>query len=241
MVLRAFVLPLIVSPLSIHHTWLKRSPRWSTLYVPGSFPETTSFQLYTRPSRASLWATSSEADPFRPQKHPVDPVIINLVLHTTVEGHDLDVALEDFRARRVVGGCKVEDGKDEDLLSLDEWTIVEERTRGVAKQQLILQQALEAAVDANPWIAKFKATGDYGLLAEEGAKAVKNKMNPLVALCRAECLLALWMLHMAPNAPLSVPFIDDEKKDVLSHVDAIAALILSTPEQEGEDAAMNAT
>ena len=170
---------------------------------------------------AEAASPAAKEDPFRPAKHPVDPVIINLVLRTVVEGKDLDAALDDFRARRVQGGGdssgteEEEEEDDDELLGVDEFAVVEERTRGVAASAAALGGALEAAAAAAPWITKYKMQGDYGLPAPPA--------DPLAALNRAECLLALWMLHVAPGAPLPVPFVDDEKAEVLAHPDAAAA------------------
>ena len=142
-----------------------------------------------------------------------------MVLRAVVEGKDLDAALDDFRARRVEGGGgSGGDGGGDEPMAADEFAVVEQRTRGVAASAAVLEGALEAAAAATPWIAKFKATGDYGLPLD-----TTPADNPLVALNRAECLLALWMIHLAPGAPLPVPFVDVEKAGVLSHPDAAAA------------------
>ena len=58
--------------------------------------------------------------------------------------------------------------------------------------------------------------GDFGLpLTGDGSN------DPLVCLCRVECLLALWMTYEAEGAPLPVPFVDEEKMEVLQSQTAL--------------------
>lgn len=44
---------------------------------------------------------------------------------------------------------------------------------------------------AHAWISKFKMHGDFGVQASAG-----QPLDPLASLCRVECLLAIWMIHL---------------------------------------------
>ena len=66
-----------------------------------------------------------------------------------------------------------------------------------------LLQTLEAAVEATPWIGQFGASATFGV----GAPT-----DPYVRMCRAECMLALLILHVEDE---TVEFIDEERLEVL--------------------------
>lgn len=79
-----------------------------------------------------------------------------------------------------------------------------------------LVEALVAAVDATAWVAKYKEEGRFGLPLDSE--------DPLVAMQRNECLLALYLLREHPDGlrsadgapPLKASdFIDDERLEVL--------------------------
>ena len=90
-------------------------------------------------------------------------------------------------------------------------------TRAVVAAEGRLSAALQSAVDATPWVTKYKAQGDFGLpLTGDGSD------DPLVCLCRVECLLALWMTYEAEGAPLPVVFMDEEKMEVLEKQSVIS-------------------
>jgi hypothetical protein len=72
---------------------------------------------------------------------------------------------------------------------------------GAAQSQLIDQ--LEALVASTPWISKFGATASFG---------VGPSADPYVRMCRAECMLALIILHVEGG---KVDFIEEERLEVL--------------------------
>ena len=66
-----------------------------------------------------------------------------------------------------------------------------------------LEQLLEQVVADTPWIEQFGMGAEYG---------VGELSNPYVRACRAECMLAVLMLHLE-HAP--VEFIDADRLEVL--------------------------
>jgi hypothetical protein len=54
-------------------------------------------------------------------------------------------------------------GSFEGGLSVADWSTVESRVLGVVRNLSKLEQALEAAANAAPWIARFKAQSEFGL------------------------------------------------------------------------------
>lgn len=195
--------------------------------------------------RRSAASASAGPDPFRPARHPIDPVAINVLQKalfakagTTPGGASgagasagaveaaarLEAFLGDARQRRVEGEANAAE-----RLSLEEWATIERRVRAVVALQPQLEAALLAATNAHPWIAKYKSGGDFGLPLDGAPPA-----SALVALNRSECLLALWMLHVGESSSvpgnggegeaLAVRFLDDDRLEVLRHPSAKAAL-----------------
>jgi len=113
-----------------------------------------------------LASDNSNADPFRPPRHPLDPIIIN-ILQRALFGKDNSEATE--RATKVLAAAKAQrvrsaaearaTGSDEgDWLDEDEWSVVEARVGEVVSAQHSLEALLLAATDRTPWISKYKVS-----------------------------------------------------------------------------------
>jgi len=146
-------------------------------------------------------AQQSNADPFRPSKHPLDPMVINVLQRSLFRSSS---TIEDVIAEAKLK--RASDADTDDKMSSEEWDIVEARVRGVTENRAELEVVLQKATDAAPWIAKFRAGGDFGLPIEA------KDPTELVALNRCECLLALWMLR----SDSEVAFMDEDRLGVLT-------------------------
>ena len=85
----------------------------------------------------------------------------------------------------------------------------------------VLVDHLEALVASTPWISKFGATASFG---------VGPPSDPYVRMCRAECMLALIILHVEGGA---VDFIEEERLEVLrdeTSPEAVKAMRAATAE-----------
>ena len=150
---------------------------------------------------------TAKDDPFRPANPPIEPMVINAIQELLGGSKSAaDVAAAAVAARKA--------DPDYALTSEDE-TMLKTRVLqagGAADEILAL---LEAAVAATPWIAQFKMTSGYG---------VGELSDPYVRACRAECVLAILVLHVDGG---EVNFIDEERIEVLrdaAPADAIEAV-----------------
>ena len=75
--------------------------------------------------------------------------------------------------------------------------------KGAEKAVGVATQQKEAAVAATPWVSQFKMSPSYG---------VGEVSDPYVRACRAECMLAVIVLHVDGH---EVDFIDEERIEVL--------------------------
>mmetsp|Transcript_79185 Transcript_79185/g.158141 ORF Transcript_79185/g.158141 Transcript_79185/m.158141 type:complete len:227 (-) Transcript_79185:152-832(-) len=195
--------------------------------TPCSLPRPLS---HTQRAVRRLASDNSNADPFRPPRHPLDPIIIN-ILQRALFGKDNSEATE--RATKVLAAAKAQrvrsaaearaTGSDEgDWLDEDEWSVVEARVGEVVSAQHSLEALLLAATDRTPWISKYKSGGDFGLPIDDQRPA------EMVALTRCECLLALWLLWGCTQGPKPVPFLDEDRLAVLSMPTPEAEAFLAT-------------
>jgi hypothetical protein len=103
------------------------------------------------------------------------------------------------------------------------------RVVGVTVRLSSLEHDLHRRCGAAPWISKFNAWDSFGVLADESDASVVNDRiahDPLFALNRAECLLAVYVRHVeepelrTKNATVpggsTVDFIDDDRRSVLA-------------------------
>lgn len=90
-----------------------------------------------------------------------------------------------------------------------------------------LHGALEQVVADTPWIDKYGMGADLGM---------GDAANPYVRACRAECMLAVLMLHLER---VEVDFIDSDRLDVLrdapSSVSLEAVRTALVEPSEGQD------
>jgi hypothetical protein len=113
------------------------------------------------------------------------------------------------------------------LTSSEQQTIAG-RVVGVTVRLPSLEHELHRRCAAAPWIAKYNAWDSFGVLADEtDATGVSGQISndPLFALNRAECLLALYVRHVeepelrTKNATVpggsTVDFLDDDRQSVL--------------------------
>mmetsp|Transcript_24684 Transcript_24684/g.72323 ORF Transcript_24684/g.72323 Transcript_24684/m.72323 type:complete len:180 (-) Transcript_24684:115-654(-) len=153
---------------------------------------TTAVPLVWRLSEPCSMATP---DPFRPQRPPLEPLAINAIQELLVEGSSaVTVAQKAIEAR----------ANDPDY-TLDAAEEAELRANimqvGTARAPIL--SLLEGVVSATPWIEQFGMAPQFGM---------GNVSDPYVRLCRAECMLAVLLLHVE-GAPVS--FLDEERLEAL--------------------------
>ena len=141
-------------------------------------------------------SADSKADPFRPARPPLSPMIINALQDLLKdEANDPQaVAGKALAARAADPDYSLTEG-EADLLTR---RVVQ--CHAVRKQLMAL---LEAAVDATPWVRQFGATASIG---------VGDDKDPYVRACRAECMLAALILHVDGD---EVDFLDEERLEVV--------------------------
>ena len=160
--------------------------------------------LSTPPPRALC--VCAVDDPFRPAKPPLEPMVINAVQELLGGVEPSEAATSAIDARRA--------DPDYSLTSEEEALLTRWVTQcGAAGDDLTA--LLGAAVDATPWITRFGATAQFG---------VGDASDPYVRACRAECMLAVLILHVDGG---EVSFIDEDRLEVLQEAppaEAIAAV-----------------
>ena len=154
---------------------------------------------FAPPSRAPLHAPraaiSANVDPFRPTRPPLEPLIINAV-QELLEG--------DAPAAAVAERAVQKRAADPDYtLTADEEALLTQRVERIGAARAPLEALLGAIVDGTPWVTKFGMSGDFG---------VGDVRDPYVRACRAECMLALLLLHVEA---LPVDFIDEDRLELL--------------------------
>ena len=149
------------------------------------------------PHRPSLLTASAvgKADPFRPDNPPLEPIVINAI-QDLLRGDvsPSDVAASALEARRADPDYSLTDDEE---ARLRRWVL----QSGAAAAELVA--ALDAAVEATPWVSKFGATASFG---------VGDVSDPYVRACRAECMLALLIFYVDKS---DVAFVDEDRLEVL--------------------------
>ena len=134
------------------------------------------------------------ADPLRPARPPIEPMTINGIQDVIV-GRDVEESVSwMLQARSADPDYQLTDNEERRM---------SHHLRCVAAARDPLMGLLQAAVGAAPWVAKYGTESDFGL---------GDAADPYVRSCRAECLLALLILH-AEGGP--VDFIDADRLEVL--------------------------
>lgn len=137
------------------------------------------------------------ADPFRSARPPIEPLAINALVKGLQAGAaaDVDALLAETVARRAHDA--------DSALSDGEAELLRAWITGVLANQSALLKALSGLAQAEPFL-------DLGVGKDD---------NPYVMLCRAECMLALHLLHVAAaDEKRAVSFIDADRLEVLAAV-----------------------
>ena len=149
----------------------------------------------------SLTCSEAKADPFRPERPPLSPMIINAVQELLKPGGGGDdETLPDAVASRALEARAAD---PDYALTPDEASLLTQRVRQCHAARVPLLALLEAAVDATPWVRQFGATASIG---------VGDEKDPYVRSCRAECMLGALILHVDGG---EVDFLDEERIEVL--------------------------
>lgn len=90
--------------------------------------------------------------------------------------------------------------------------LMEQRILQVGRALVPLHGALEQVVADTPWIDQYGMGADLGM---------GDVANPYVRACRAECMLAVLMLHLER---VEVNFIDSDRLEVLRDAPSSASL-----------------
>ena len=135
---------------------------WSPCRSFGTFNNALKPKL-TRPRTAAANEVGT-LDPFRPLRHPLEPVAINVLQRALFRAmetggdddrHCLERTLDAIRESRSAPEGETLSGDDE-RLTFEEWSTVEAWARGVVASKDVLEAALVEVAAAHPWIAKYK-------------------------------------------------------------------------------------
>lgn len=110
-------------------------------------------------------------------------------------------------------------------LTNEEAQTIAGRVVGVVMRFGEIETLLSKKVSAVEWVQKYGQWNDFGIMEDERNVQERIQDDPLFSMCRAECLLALFLntieLPRLLEAGQSVPdksvldFIDDDRRDVL--------------------------
>lgn len=223
---------------------------WAVKLSAFTFPASSKFsrQASLLPSSWSLTAVKGDpvraATGIRPSLHPLTINAISTVLQQRTKKNSnlrvddagvagLDVALA---AGKIVADAlqkRQEQSKQDDMiLTPEEAQTVAGRVVGVTMRLPQLEQLLYEKCKATPWIAKYGEWFTFGVLQNEEDDESKNdavdaqiKMDPLFAMNRAECLLAIFLDTVekpelkAKGAKVpdgsKIDFLDADRREVL--------------------------
>ena len=174
----------------------------------------------------------------RPSLHPTTINAIAEALKTrasnspdtplVVEGdvQPLDVALSAGKiAATAIEKRQRTSGQDGMELTPEEGQTIAGRVVGVVMRFAELEEMLNSKVANVGWIKKYGEWDTFGVLEDESQVQNRIKMDPLFAMSRAECLLALFldtveapqMERIGQSAPggSGVDFLDADRQEVL--------------------------
>mmetsp|Transcript_21223 Transcript_21223/g.41404 ORF Transcript_21223/g.41404 Transcript_21223/m.41404 type:complete len:204 (+) Transcript_21223:452-1063(+) len=165
------------------------------------------YSIHFPPTRSL--AIRMSADPFRPSRPPLAPILINAIQDLLMlEQPTID------DARGVVRKTIVSRNVDPDYnMTAAEEKLVEGRMFAIAAAVGELSDLLEQVVESTPWIVKYGALADFG---------IGQLSDPYVRMCRAECLLAILMLHVEARPDGEVDFIDEDRLGPLRNAAPVA-------------------
>ena len=128
--------------------------------------------IFLLPGRSTLRSVERSAtpDPFRPPRHPLEPICINILQRALYGKDDLDTLLLSTKRLRV--GPLEAHAEEGEFLDAKEWEIVERQVRDVVASRSNLEAALVAATSNFPWIEKYRAGSDFGLPLDGVASAL---------------------------------------------------------------------
>lgn len=125
-------------------------------------------------------------------------------------------------------------GDESSAFTAEECQLVAGRIVGVVMRWSEMEEALINRVKGTPWVLKYQEQGSFGVLREEceesgcDEKVLKEKLkdDPLLRMCRAECLYALFLKNVEMvtmvkigqvpiDAASGIDFLDAERIEVL--------------------------
>lgn len=125
-------------------------------------------------------------------------------------------------------------GDESSAFTAEECQLVAGRIVGVVMRWSEMEEALINRVKGTPWVLKYQEQGSFGVLREEceesgcEEKVLKEKLkdDPLLRMCRAECLYALFLKNVEMvtmvkigqvpiDAASGIDFLDAERIEVL--------------------------
>mmetsp|Transcript_30763 Transcript_30763/g.47166 ORF Transcript_30763/g.47166 Transcript_30763/m.47166 type:complete len:283 (+) Transcript_30763:164-1012(+) len=184
-----------------------------------------------------------EATGIRPSLHPVAINAIAEALKLRATGKEVLTVSEDVQplqvamtagriAAEAIERRQTASQQDGMVLEAEEGQTIAGRVVGVIMRFDELEGMLQNKVKEVEWVAKYDQWNDFGLLNDEPAKGspgddvrIRIQDDPLFTMCRAECLLALFLHHVEmpqlTKAGVTVPdgssidFLDDDRRMVL--------------------------
>eukprot|EP00967_Tisochrysis_lutea_P150744 scaffold292160_cov28-Tisochrysis_lutea.AAC.1 len=142
------------------------------------------------------WLQAAKQDPMRPANPPIEPLMINAIQDMLMSSNPDGVAI----AERALAARSADPDYQ---LTNEEASLLRSRIGGVTATSEALVHLIQAAVDANPWVTKFGATKDFG---------IGELSDPYVRMCRAECMLAAFVIICEDG---DVNFVDEDRLEVL--------------------------
>lgn len=206
-------------------------------------PMSYQFSAVSRPRRRTTYSTREPvSDPFRgsnrPSLHPTTINVLSDVLHKrSCKDPPFDETKAPLDLALGVGKLAVEamtcrqktSNKDGMEFSVNEQRTIAGRIVGVSMRLESLELDLEKACDGTDWIATYNDWDRFGVSPPSDSRIEDTEQrlasDALFRLCRAECLLALFMhnvekpeLEMAGETvpdKSAIDFIDEDRKEVL--------------------------
>ena len=240
-------------PMAVH-PFIPCLPTSSNL---GSVTEVALIETYQQgkltTAQTLLWATPEnhaekkagdplrEATGIRPSLHPVTINAIADALKKRAKNATSFDLKEPLTVAQTAGGIAVEaiqrrqaaSKQDGMTLTSEEEQTIAGRVVGVVMRFPELESALQEACQEAPWVAEYYEWSSFGAVPPEQESSLSEQllMDPLLAMNRAECLLALFLerverpslekSHQEVAGGSHVDFLDKDRKEVLLNISSM--------------------
>ena len=152
-------------------------------------------------------ARALSADPFRPARPPLEPILINSI-------QDLLLSPERDPSQALKRMLEARKADPDYQLTERDVGIVTNRMLAVSGSFEPLMSLIHSCVDATPWVTKYGSEADFG---------VGDVADPYVRMKRAECMLGAFIMHVEDG---DIDFLEEDRLEVLSRAPDEAVLRL---------------